>query len=241
MHAVRTLGNTAALEMHGIHACRKPARPPTADPFSRLLTLVTPLTTETGLYTPGPMHAGDASGLKSTTTSARCGTKHNACATQGECSEEFNTTSSCASVPITVSTLRYYLCKSGQHAAADEFLAAVCSAAEDSKLFETLLPHQNSDLNGTDSDASSASTLSGETRFTTHTATKVGWQVDHLVRQYEGENPGSFSGENGHEDGVEDTPAGGRIEGDGEGSGRRTSFCAGRWQCAGILPVLYFL
>ena len=132
--AAKKAANTRA-----VHACHKPARPATQDPFNRLLALVTPLTTESGIYSPGPLQPRAVPGL-TTAPHALSGTKRNACTMQRHSGtgSDVRSASSCASPPITVSSLCGYLCKRGMHAAADEFLAAVCSAAEDSTLFDAL-------------------------------------------------------------------------------------------------------
>lgn len=245
MHAVSGVANKALLAakkaegMYAAHACRKPARPPTADPFTRLLALVTPLTTETGLYTPGPLHKVDARGLSPAA---------NACITQGHSNS--TSTSSCESTPITVNSLCGYLCKRGMHAAADEFLAAVCRAAEDSRMFGTLpiLPTHltTTQIDPTNSEGSSVSSSSGETVTTTRGKTRVGWQVDQ-VAEYE-VCPQGYNRDGGME---EEEEVGGACESslqpsDMHGASRScfpsrsvrgTSFCAG---AVIILLACYF-
>jgi hypothetical protein len=90
--------------------------------------------------------------------------------------KERSTAGSCASTPITVSSLCGYLCERGMHAAAEEFLAAVCSAAEDAKLLDMMPPHHETRSDGTEIEHASSTASSHESIISNSTSTKVCWQ-----------------------------------------------------------------
>lgn len=163
-------GLTRAQEILNKHS-HSGSRSHPADPFNRLLTLVTPLTAEWGTCSTGAIHGSGACKKKSC---LRPGAKQNTC------SKEPHEEPSIGSTAVTVNSLCGYLCECGMHEAATEFLAAVCQAAEDAKLFDMLpnLPPQDAH-EPTGSTESRPTTASGSTCVTRPT-TRVGWQVDNV-------------------------------------------------------------